>query len=122
MLRAKHIAGTLLAFATMCCAQSTQPNSQLIIGYDTTRINGPVLPDGTIDYATAMWQTMSAGVTPENNAFPLIQQAGAQWKRYEAGIHDDSKLNQLDVELRGGTPEAMEPRRLSRCRPMAHRQ
>ncbi len=42
------------------------------IGYDTTRLTGPLRLNGTVDY-TAVWNRMdSAGVTPENNAAPLL--------------------------------------------------
>lgn len=44
-------------------------------GFATTRITGPTLPDGSIDYLAAMEEHFSLGVTRENNAFPLILQA-----------------------------------------------
>ncbi len=44
-------------------------------GYDTTRIVGPVLLDGRIDYLSAMDNERAEGVTPENNAAVLVLQA-----------------------------------------------
>ncbi len=40
---------------------------KLEIGPDTTVIDGPVNPDGTINYLAYMNQKLSEGVTPENN-------------------------------------------------------
>lgn len=44
-------------------------------GTKTTVITGPLRPDGTIDYAAALNDECSAGVTPENNAVVLLIQA-----------------------------------------------
>src|SRR4051794_766571 len=45
-------------------------------GFDTTRVVAPLREDGvTIDYLTAIENYFSDGVTPENNAAPLILQA-----------------------------------------------
>lgn len=41
-------------------------------GYDTTRIVAPTLPDGSIDYLQAIDDRFGAGVTPDQNAVPLI--------------------------------------------------
>jgi hypothetical protein len=43
--------------------------------YDTTRIVEPTLPDGSVDYLGAIENYFSRGVTPENNAVPLILEA-----------------------------------------------
>ena len=43
-------------------------------GYLTTRIVEPRLPDGSIDYATAVDQHFGRGVTPENNAAVALLQ------------------------------------------------
>jgi hypothetical protein len=43
--------------------------------YDTTRIVEPTMPDGSIDYLAAIENYFSRGVTPENNAVPLIFEA-----------------------------------------------
>jgi hypothetical protein len=41
-------------------------------GFDTTRIVAPTLPDGSIDYLQALDDRFGAGVTPDQNAVPLI--------------------------------------------------
>ena len=43
--------------------------------YDTTRIVEPTMPDGSVDYLSAIENYFSRGVTPENNAVPLIFEA-----------------------------------------------
>src|SRR5690349_24878338 len=43
--------------------------------YDTTRIVEPTMPDGLVDYLSAIENYFSRGVTPENNAVPLIFEA-----------------------------------------------
>ena len=42
---------------------------------DTTYFTGPLNPDGTVNYVAAMNQRLSKGVTPENNAAPLLLRA-----------------------------------------------
>jgi len=50
---------------------------ELEIGPDTTVIDGPLRPDGTIDYLAHMNALRSAGVTPENNfAVDLVRTMG----------------------------------------------
>jgi hypothetical protein len=44
-------------------------------GYATTRITEPLLEDGSIDYLTAIENHFGAGVTPQNNAAPLLLEA-----------------------------------------------
>ncbi len=44
-------------------------------GFETTRITEPTLPDGSVDYLTAVENHFSQGVTAENNAAPLMLQA-----------------------------------------------
>jgi hypothetical protein len=47
------------------------------VSYEVTRITGPKLPDGSIDYLRAMEDYFSRGVTPENNAaIPILQALG----------------------------------------------
>src|SRR5256885_6485399 len=47
------------------------------VSYEITRITGPKLPDGSIDYLRAMEDYFSRGVTPENNAaIPILQALG----------------------------------------------
>ena len=43
--------------------------------YATTRVTGPLLADGRIDFLTVIEQHFGAGVTQENNAAPLIFEA-----------------------------------------------
>jgi hypothetical protein len=43
--------------------------------YDTTRIVEPTMSDGSIDYLAAIENYFSRGVTPENNAVPLLFEA-----------------------------------------------
>ncbi|MFH1746216.1 MAG: hypothetical protein ABIG44_04150 [Planctomycetota bacterium] len=51
----------------------------IIIGHDTTRITGPVNPDGTVNYVAYLNEHYSRGVTKDNNAaVPLIQALGAE--------------------------------------------
>lgn len=44
-------------------------------GFQTTRIVAPVKDDGEIDYLSAIEAHFGRGVTPENNAVPLLLQA-----------------------------------------------
>jgi hypothetical protein len=56
----------------------------LRIAKDTTYLTGPLNPDGTVNYVAALNEMLSAGVTVENNAAPLLLQAvGPEmiWKR-----------------------------------------
>ncbi len=48
------------------------------IGYDTTRLTGPLRPDGTVNYAAALDAVYSKGVTLENNAVPLLIEASGE--------------------------------------------
>ena len=43
--------------------------------YDTTRIVAPALPDGSIDYLVALDDRDGRGVSPEDNAVPLLLKA-----------------------------------------------
>ncbi len=45
------------------------------VGYDTTRLTGPLRADGTVDYIAALNQMYSKGVTPDNNAAVLLLRA-----------------------------------------------
>ncbi|HTV48776.1 MAG TPA: hypothetical protein VMG59_10075 [Phycisphaerae bacterium] len=45
------------------------------VSYQTTRILGPLNPDGTVDYLAALNAKYSKGVTPDNNAVVDIWQA-----------------------------------------------
>src|SRR5947199_1595250 len=43
--------------------------------YDTTRIVAPTLPDGSIDYLITLDDRDGRGVSPEDNAVPLLLRA-----------------------------------------------
>ncbi len=45
------------------------------IGYNTTRLTGPLRPDGLVNYAAALDSKYGKGITPENNAVPLLIEA-----------------------------------------------
>ena len=47
----------------------------ITISRETTYITGPLNEDGTVNYLAALNQQMSKGVTPENNAAPLLIRA-----------------------------------------------
>lgn len=53
----------------------TQPVGVVTIGYDTTRITGPLKADGTVDYLAAVNAMASKGVTKYNNAALLLIEA-----------------------------------------------
>ncbi len=47
------------------------------LGYDTTRIVSPVMPDGRVDYLSVLDEQAAEGVTPQNNAaVPFLQAVG----------------------------------------------
>ena len=60
----------LLALVFLLSAPGLAPahaEIALEIGPDTTVIDGPINPDGTINYLAYLNQKLSKGVTPENN-------------------------------------------------------
>jgi len=50
----------------------SEPKRQLTIGRETTFVDGPLSADGYVDYIAAVNQRLAEGVTPENNAVPLL--------------------------------------------------
>lgn len=56
-------------------ASTRTDSSPYTLGYDTTRITRPLLPDGRPDYLTALNEMASKGVTKDNNAAVLIMPA-----------------------------------------------
>src|SRR5262245_31255046 len=52
-----------------------QVKPRFTISKETTCVKGPVDKDGFIDYATALHERLSNGVTPENNANVLLWKA-----------------------------------------------
>ncbi len=49
--------------------------SKLVIGPETTFVNGPLTAEGLIDYEAALHERLSVGVSPDNNAAVLIDRA-----------------------------------------------
>ena len=47
------------------------PSSRFTISRETTRLLGPLTPDGRVDYTAAINRRASQGVTPSNNAAVL---------------------------------------------------
>lgn len=45
------------------------PSNRLKVGPTTTILDGPLLPNGRVDYATYLNEKAAEGVTPDNNAF-----------------------------------------------------
>ncbi|MCE5327075.1 MAG: hypothetical protein LLG01_11755 [Planctomycetaceae bacterium] len=67
----------------------------ITIGYDTTRITGPVRPDGTVDYIAYLNNKLGHGVTPENNAaIPLL-------KIWGSALLGSAEYSPRQVELLG---------------------
>ncbi len=71
----------LVTLAPLIAAEeASPPRVNLTIGRDTTYVDGPVRPDGTIDYTAALRARLTAGVTPDNNAATLLLRAlGAEF-------------------------------------------
>ena len=49
--------------------------SKLVIGPETTFVNGPLTAEGLIDYEAALHERLSVGVSPDNNAAVLLDRA-----------------------------------------------
>src|SRR5262245_11644877 len=65
-----------------CSILQTEPGEEqkkhkrkFTISKQTTYVTGPLTKDGTIDYAAALHQRLSQGVTPESNANVLFWKA-----------------------------------------------
>lgn len=59
--------------ATTCTSSASAPTSlPFTLGYDTTRITTPLLPDGRPDYLAAINEAAAKGVTKDNNAAVLV--------------------------------------------------
>jgi len=54
---------------------TTKTKPKFTISKETTYVKGPLDKDGFIDYATALHERMSKGITPENNAVVLLWKA-----------------------------------------------
>jgi hypothetical protein len=66
--------GAVLVFAAEP-EEKSAPKVKVTIGKQTTYITRPLRPDGYPDYVVALNEFCSRGVTPENNAAVLLQQA-----------------------------------------------
>lgn len=54
--------------------------TKIIVSYETTRLLGPLNPDGTVNYLAALNEKYSQGITTDNNAAVLLLQAfGPDW-------------------------------------------
>ena len=73
--RAAIYLGSLLLIALAIDLILVETRRTIHPGYETTRIAGPTLPDGSIDYLKAIEDRFSQGVTKQNNAVPLLLQA-----------------------------------------------
>ncbi len=49
--------------------------SKLVVGPETTFVNGPLTTEGLIDYEAALHERLSVGVSPDNNAAVLLDRA-----------------------------------------------
>lgn len=78
-IRRWHVAVlVVLGYAGFVAARFLLFRPELEIGRETTFVDGPLRPDGTIDYAAALNAEWSKGITPENNAaVPLAEAFGA---------------------------------------------
>ncbi len=85
---------------------------KLIIGPETTRVNGPLLPDGTIDYGAALWEIWSKGVTESNNANPLFEKLRDEWSGYPAIDLSGDAEDVWDKHLAESTSHPWKPEEL----------
>jgi len=72
------------------------------IGPDTTVIDGPLNPDGTVNYVEALNAIAAKGVTAENNAAPLLLEALGP-KVIDETVRD-KVLNRLGIHLEPNAP------------------
>lgn len=77
------------------------------ISRETTRLTGPLRPDGYVDYLEAMNDRLSRGVTPESNGAVLLWKAvGREW--IDEGIRD-RYFRALGIEAPPADTEAFLP-------------
>jgi hypothetical protein len=72
------ISSKLFAIAALCAcscaAAQTRPVARFTLGKETTIVDGPLNPDGTVDYLKEMNDRLGAGVLPEENAaIPVLE-------------------------------------------------
>jgi len=73
----------------------------ITIAKDTTVVGGPLLPDGTVDYITALNARIGRGVTADNDAaIPLLKALGPQM--LDADVREQTlKALRLDLPAEG---------------------
>ncbi len=69
------VLGIMIAIGVIVFHPSKPKLGPPTVGYDTTRLTGPLRADGTVDYIAALNQMYSKGVTPDNNAAVLLLRA-----------------------------------------------
>jgi hypothetical protein len=74
------------------------PDLPYSISRETTYLTEPLREDGTVDYVAAVDAKYSQGVTPENNAFPLLLEAFG-----ERILPEDSPAREAATEAIGAT-------------------
>jgi len=84
----------------------TDWNYHITVSKETTYITEPLLPDGRVDYVTAINEILSQGVSPENNAaIPFIR---------ELGFDDEKTVRRKSFPrfclLLGVSPDRLEPK------------
>src|ERR1043166_1287337 len=72
IFRAAIYLGALLLVLIAIDLVLVQTRRTIHPGYETTRITGPLQADGSIDYLKAIEDYFSRGVTPQNNAAPVV--------------------------------------------------
>jgi hypothetical protein len=78
---------------------------QILIAHDTTRITSPIEPNGCPDYLAALNTQLATGVTPDNNAAPLLLQI--------TGTAETSPVWQPAIHKFLNLPSAPFPRKLT---------
>ena len=71
------------------------PQTKVTIGKETTYITRPLRPDGYPDYVAALNEFCSRGVTGENNAAVLLQQASGR----DSSLFGLSFLRRLGIDV-----------------------
>ncbi len=90
-----------IAVAQEQAPSSTDRRFPVKPSFETTRLTGPVLPDGTIDYLGAIIQPLKEGVTHENNAAVCLLRAfGPEYvdEPIRQGVLADLGLESLPIE------------------------
>jgi len=67
--------GSVFLLITIVLFQPAEPNPKIRISKKTTYVTEPLRSDGLPDYEAYLRKKLSQGITPENNAAPLLFQA-----------------------------------------------